>query len=330
MEAASEILPTLPRDQLNRVARFLEGRGEFSWWFRPSFCVAFFFLLASFLLRFRLSLLFLVVSLFSLFVSNFYSYSLSSFSSLMFVFYDVSSMLFPYQLFFCSPSLLPVSSLPCRVFFLLSFCVLHTPSLSSLSFSSLVVSLVFRRYYCFISGTGFPPSLLSLPLSFLSFFLLPCLFSLPSCFLVVSLFLPSFLLPCCLFLSSSLSWFGLPVYISLLFPLGPFLLRFRLSSFFLVLSLFSLLVCFFVSNFYSSSLSSLPSSFSFLSSSFLAVFYILPCRVLSFVSSYLLSPFAILSFFLLLQIPPNLVSDRPTNRPQRARHSSNNRPRSQI
>lgn len=33
MEAASEILPTLPRDQLNRVARFLEGRGEFSWWF---------------------------------------------------------------------------------------------------------------------------------------------------------------------------------------------------------------------------------------------------------------------------------------------------------
>lgn len=30
MEAASEILPTLPRDQLNRVARFLEGRGEFS------------------------------------------------------------------------------------------------------------------------------------------------------------------------------------------------------------------------------------------------------------------------------------------------------------
>ena len=27
MEAAGEILPTLPKDQLNKVARFLEGRG---------------------------------------------------------------------------------------------------------------------------------------------------------------------------------------------------------------------------------------------------------------------------------------------------------------
>jgi coatomer subunit beta' len=27
MEAAAEILPTLPKDQLNKVARFLEGRG---------------------------------------------------------------------------------------------------------------------------------------------------------------------------------------------------------------------------------------------------------------------------------------------------------------
>ena len=45
MEAASEILPTLPRDQLNRVARFLEGRGE-----------VFHMLLSfAFLLRFRLS-----------------------------------------------------------------------------------------------------------------------------------------------------------------------------------------------------------------------------------------------------------------------------------
>jgi hypothetical protein len=29
MDAAAEILPALPRDQLNKVARFLEGRG---WW----------------------------------------------------------------------------------------------------------------------------------------------------------------------------------------------------------------------------------------------------------------------------------------------------------
>jgi len=27
MDAAEEILPTLPKDQLNKVARFLEGRG---------------------------------------------------------------------------------------------------------------------------------------------------------------------------------------------------------------------------------------------------------------------------------------------------------------
>ena len=27
MDAAAEILPTLPKDQLNKVARFLEGRG---------------------------------------------------------------------------------------------------------------------------------------------------------------------------------------------------------------------------------------------------------------------------------------------------------------
>ena len=30
MDAAAEILPTLPKDQLNRVARFLEGRGNTS------------------------------------------------------------------------------------------------------------------------------------------------------------------------------------------------------------------------------------------------------------------------------------------------------------
>jgi coatomer subunit beta' len=29
MDAAAEILPTIPRDQLNKVARFLEGRGSF-------------------------------------------------------------------------------------------------------------------------------------------------------------------------------------------------------------------------------------------------------------------------------------------------------------
>lgn len=29
MEAANEILPTLPKDQLNKVARFLEGRSKF-------------------------------------------------------------------------------------------------------------------------------------------------------------------------------------------------------------------------------------------------------------------------------------------------------------
>jgi len=29
MDAAGEILPTLPKDQLNKVARFLEGRGLF-------------------------------------------------------------------------------------------------------------------------------------------------------------------------------------------------------------------------------------------------------------------------------------------------------------
>jgi coatomer subunit beta' len=28
MDAAAEILPTLPKEQLNKVARFLEGRGE--------------------------------------------------------------------------------------------------------------------------------------------------------------------------------------------------------------------------------------------------------------------------------------------------------------
>lgn len=28
MDAAAEILPTLPKDQLNKVARFLEGRGQ--------------------------------------------------------------------------------------------------------------------------------------------------------------------------------------------------------------------------------------------------------------------------------------------------------------
>ncbi len=27
MDAAAEILPTVPKDQLNKVARFLEGRG---------------------------------------------------------------------------------------------------------------------------------------------------------------------------------------------------------------------------------------------------------------------------------------------------------------
>lgn len=30
MEAAAEILPTLPKEQLNKVARFLEGRGTLS------------------------------------------------------------------------------------------------------------------------------------------------------------------------------------------------------------------------------------------------------------------------------------------------------------
>lgn len=29
MDAAGEILPTVPKDQLNKVARFLEGRGGF-------------------------------------------------------------------------------------------------------------------------------------------------------------------------------------------------------------------------------------------------------------------------------------------------------------
>ena len=28
MDSANEILPTLPKDQLNKVARFLEGRGQ--------------------------------------------------------------------------------------------------------------------------------------------------------------------------------------------------------------------------------------------------------------------------------------------------------------
>ena len=28
MDAAAEILPTLPKDQLNKVARFLEGKGK--------------------------------------------------------------------------------------------------------------------------------------------------------------------------------------------------------------------------------------------------------------------------------------------------------------
>jgi coatomer subunit beta' len=30
MEAAAEILPTIPKEQQNKVARFLEGRGESS------------------------------------------------------------------------------------------------------------------------------------------------------------------------------------------------------------------------------------------------------------------------------------------------------------
>ena len=30
MEAAAEILPTIPKEQLNKVARFLEGRGKYS------------------------------------------------------------------------------------------------------------------------------------------------------------------------------------------------------------------------------------------------------------------------------------------------------------
>ena len=29
MDAAAEILPTLPKEQLNKVARFLEGRGAY-------------------------------------------------------------------------------------------------------------------------------------------------------------------------------------------------------------------------------------------------------------------------------------------------------------
>ena len=202
----------------------LRGEVSFSWWF----FISFFLFPFGLFLRFRLSSFFVVVFLFSLFVSNFYSSSLSSFSSLMFVFYDVSSMLLPYQLFFCSPSLLPVSSLPCRVFFLLSFCVLHTPSLSSLSFSSLVVSLVFRRYYCFISGSGFHPS-------FLSLLLLPA--SLSS--------LSSFLLRCCLFLSSSLSWFrpSLHMFLSCVyfFSFSFWPLPSSFSSFFVLPCCFSLL-----------------------------------------------------------------------------------------
>jgi len=30
MEAAAEILPAVPKDQMNKVARFLEGRGLFA------------------------------------------------------------------------------------------------------------------------------------------------------------------------------------------------------------------------------------------------------------------------------------------------------------
>ena len=29
MDTAAEILPTIPKDQLNKVARFLEGRGTY-------------------------------------------------------------------------------------------------------------------------------------------------------------------------------------------------------------------------------------------------------------------------------------------------------------
>jgi coatomer subunit beta' len=32
-DAAAEILPTLPKDQLNKVARFLEGKGPYSFFF---------------------------------------------------------------------------------------------------------------------------------------------------------------------------------------------------------------------------------------------------------------------------------------------------------
>lgn len=38
MEAAAEILPTLPKDQLNKVARFLEGKGTYSF---PFYTVGF-------------------------------------------------------------------------------------------------------------------------------------------------------------------------------------------------------------------------------------------------------------------------------------------------
>lgn len=36
MESANEILPTLPKDQLNKVARFLEGRSAYTFPRRPS------------------------------------------------------------------------------------------------------------------------------------------------------------------------------------------------------------------------------------------------------------------------------------------------------
>ena len=32
MDAAAEILETVPKDQLGKVARFLEGRGKFNHW----------------------------------------------------------------------------------------------------------------------------------------------------------------------------------------------------------------------------------------------------------------------------------------------------------
>ena len=296
------------------------------------------FLSFAFLLRFRLFSFFFVVSLFSLFGSNFYSYSLSSFlpsfssflTSLPCSFLINSSVLLPY----CPslPFLVMFSSFLSHFICILPLCRLfHSPLLLSL---------------LYFDATTVPVSLLSY-----------CLFLSPSCFLV-SLFLLSSLL--------SLSFFFLVVvrlsYICffLSFPFGPFLLRFRLSSFFLVLSLFSLFVSSssltsirlpFVSNFYSSSLrlfllhfhSFHPLSSPCLTSFFLVVFYLFiplflfPCRSSSSflaISSIVITCclFLTLSFSSLFLFVSSfhLVSDRPTNRPQRARHSSNNRPRSQI